>query len=127
MNIGNTLKSLRTEKKLTQFQLAQALNIGQATIAGYENNTREPRLNCLIEYANFFECSLDYLVGREDDFGNILIPPTKQKKETAELTPDGKELIEIFNSLEKEYRVQILEYARYFAQRRGIKTKKFEF
>ena len=63
--IPNILKDLRKNQNLTQFQLSQALKIGQATIAGYENGSREPHINSLIAYANFFECSVDYLLGRK--------------------------------------------------------------
>ena len=40
MNICDTLKSLRLERNLTQYELAKRLNIGQATIAGYESGAR---------------------------------------------------------------------------------------
>ena len=124
MNIGTILKELRIERNLTQYELANALKIGQATIAGYENNTREPRINILNAYANFFECSIDFLVGREDDFGNILIPFAYQKNDsTAELSPDGKELLDIYNALAPEYKAQILEYARYFQERTSAPKK----
>ena len=121
MNITETLKNLRKEHNLTQGQLAERLNIGQATIAGYESGSREPKINILMAYADYFECSVDYLIGREDDFGNILIPPSKEKSAPI-LNQDGKELIEIFNQLEHGYQVQILEYARFIAERRGITT-----
>ena len=75
--IPTILKDLRKNRNLTQFQLSQALKIGQATIAGYENGSREPHINSLIAYANFFECSVDYLLGREDYFGNITIQTEK--------------------------------------------------
>lgn len=53
--IPTILKDLRKNRNLTQFQLSQALKIGQATIAGYENGSREPHINSLIAYANFKE------------------------------------------------------------------------
>ena len=121
MNFAEKSKLLRKERNLSQVKLAEALNLSKACISMIEIGKNEPTANTLIRYADFFECSIDFLLDREDDFGIINIP-LKQSK-TAELTPDGKELIEIFNALEKEYRAQILEYARYFAQRRGIKTK----
>ena len=73
MRIGEKLKKLRLEACLTQAQLAQALNIGQTTVAAYENGTHDPQVYSLIAYADFFKCSLDYLVGREDELGNINI------------------------------------------------------
>ena len=73
METCKILKFLRKERNLTQEDLSKILKIGQATIACYENGTREPHILSLIAYANFFECSIDYLVGRSDDFGNVTI------------------------------------------------------
>ena len=63
--IPTILKDLRKNRNLTQFQLSQALKIGQATIAGYENGSREPHINSLIAYANFLNAPLIiFLAGR---------------------------------------------------------------
>ena len=71
MNIAETLKNLRLEHGLTQTELGKRIKIGQATIACYENGQREPHILSLMAYADYFECSIDYLLGRSDDFGNI--------------------------------------------------------
>lgn len=71
MKINERLKKLRIDNGLTQMQLAQELKIGQTTVAAYENGTHDPQIYSLVAYADFFKCSLDYLVGREDEFGNI--------------------------------------------------------
>lgn len=118
MNFSTRLHELRQEKNLTQKELAAYVGLSANSICEWEKGRCQPGIEQLIALSSLFECSIDYLVGTADDFGVINFT-----KEPAELTPDGKELIEIFNALEKEYRAQILEYARYFAQRRGIKTK----
>lgn len=58
------LKELRLEKGLTQMKLAEATGLSQAGIAKWENGNRLPSLDCLLSLANYFECSLDFLVGR---------------------------------------------------------------
>ena len=118
--IPNILKELRKSRNLTQFQLSQILKIGQATIAGYENGSREPHINSLIAYANFFECSVDYLLGREDDFGNVVV----QTEKPAPLPQDEQELLNIYQALSPAHRAQILEYARYFAEKSGAATRR---
>ena len=118
--IPNILKELRKSRNLTQFQLSQILKIGQATIAGYENGSREPHINSLIAYANFFECSVDYLLGREDDFGNVVV----QTEKPAPLPQDEQEMLQIYQSLSPAYRSQVLEYARYFAEKSGAATRR---
>ena len=73
MDFGEKSKYLRKEKGLSQVELAQALNVSKACISMIEIGKNEPTANALIRYANFFECTADYLLGREDDFGNITV------------------------------------------------------
>lgn len=67
------IKELRNEQNLTQKELAQRINSTDKNIWAYENKIATPPLETLIRLADFFNCSLDYLVGRSDDFGNINI------------------------------------------------------
>lgn len=69
MNIfGKRIKKLRKEYELTQKKLAEQLGIGQTTIANYENGSRFPNPNILKSFADFFNVSIDYLVGRTENF-----------------------------------------------------------
>lgn len=67
MKIGDRMKKLREEKGLMQQDVCNALDIEQSTLANYENNRRVPKTDILIEIANYYGVSLDYLVGRTDD------------------------------------------------------------
>lgn len=60
------LRELRKEKGLSQLQLALALNTNQNTISRYETGEREPGIAELIKIADFFDVSVDYLIGRRD-------------------------------------------------------------
>ena len=113
MTFSNTSKALRKEKGLSQVQLAEALNISKACISMIEIGKNEPTANTLLKYADFFQCSTDYLLGREDDLGNITIHTEKP----APLPPDTQELVNIYQALSPAHRSQILEYARYFAEK----------
>ncbi|MFW6267113.1 MAG: HD domain-containing phosphohydrolase [Halanaerobium sp.] len=62
-NFKDRLRTLRKEMNLTQNKLAGKLNYSRSTIAQYERGVRTPSNNFLIEVANFFEVSLDYLMG----------------------------------------------------------------
>jgi len=115
MTFSNTSKTLRKEKGLSQVQLAEALNISKACISMIEIGKNEPTANTLLKYADFFQCSTDYLLGREDDFGNITIHTEKP----APLPQDEQELLSIYQALSPTHRSQILEYARYFAEKSG--------
>lgn len=59
------LKELRTEKNVMQFTLAYQCGLSARQIIRYEQGTSEPTLSALIKLADFFDVSLDYLVGRE--------------------------------------------------------------
>ena len=60
------LKQLRKEKKISQLKLAFDLNMSQNTISRYETGEREADYACLIKFADYFNVSLDYLLGRTD-------------------------------------------------------------
>lgn len=59
------LKELREQKKLKQKEIAEILHIAPSTYGGYELETSEPNINTLIQLADYYDVSLDYLVGRE--------------------------------------------------------------
>lgn len=61
------LKELRKKKKISQLKLALDLNINQNSISRYENMEREADYATLIKFADYFDVSLDYLLGRSDD------------------------------------------------------------
>jgi len=64
--LGKRIKDLRVDKKLTQEELSQELNIDKSTIAKYETDKIAPSIPMLIVLAKFFEVSTDYLLGLED-------------------------------------------------------------
>ena len=60
------LKELRKKKRISQLKLALDLNINQNSISRYENMEREADYATLIKFADYFDVSLDYLLGRTD-------------------------------------------------------------
>lgn len=60
------LQELRSEKGLSMRQLSAELGIPYATYGSYEKGDREPNIETLIKMADFFECSVDRLLGREN-------------------------------------------------------------
>ena len=61
------LKELRRKKGLSQLRLATDLNTTQNTISRYETGEREPGIDELIEIADYFNVSVDYLIGRTEN------------------------------------------------------------
>lgn len=66
MGFAERLKELRTERQVTQLMLAQALGMTDRTFRKYEARSIDPTLSVLIALADYFDVSLDYLVGRSD-------------------------------------------------------------
>ena len=60
------LKLLRTKKGLSQQQLADIICTSQHSINKYENHNVEPDIDTLIAFADFFNTSVDYLIGNTD-------------------------------------------------------------
>ncbi len=60
------LRKLREESKVTQKQLADAIGISQQSINKYENHKIEPDIHTMIQIANYFQTSVDYLVGNTE-------------------------------------------------------------
>ncbi|MGN0165156.1 MAG: helix-turn-helix domain-containing protein, partial [Lachnospiraceae bacterium] len=61
------LKLLRTQKGISQQKLANEIGISQQSINKYENQNIEPDINTLIALADYFETTVDYLIGRTDN------------------------------------------------------------
>ncbi len=58
------LKALRTERNLKQLDVAKAIHVVPAAISNYETGKNQPLYPVLIELADFYNVSTDYLLGR---------------------------------------------------------------
>ena len=92
----NRIKFLREELGWTQVFLADRIGISRQVLSNYENEINQPSPELLIKFADTFECSIDYLLGRADDFGVISLQP---KSTTSSLTKDEQELLNDYRSL----------------------------
>lgn len=93
------IKELRKTAGLTQENIAKKLKISRQVFANYENEVNQPSLEMLCEIADLFNCSIDYLVGREDEDGAIMIYGNQLSKDENQLIdklralPDTKKKI----------------------------------
>lgn len=67
MQLNDALKRSRKFRKVTQKQAAAAAGITESMYQFYEYGKNEPTARVLIALADYFDVSLDYLVGRSDD------------------------------------------------------------
>ena len=94
----NRLKQLRIKKNIKQQDLAKALNVTKQSVSNWENGKRLPNIEILILLADFYNCSLDYLVGRDLKEDNLKTINTL----VSDLGPSSyNEVISILNILKK--------------------------
>ncbi len=61
------LKQLRNERRFYQRELAEYLGVSVRTYQFYESGHNEPNIKSLIALADFYNVTIDYLVGRTDE------------------------------------------------------------
>lgn len=101
------LKELREERHLTQNDIAKEIKTSQTNIGRWEKELNEPAASFLIRLADFFQCSTDYLLGREDDFGNVTI----QTEKPAPLPQDEQKLLDTYRQLDTVNKMHVSAYA----------------
>ncbi|MDI9261277.1 helix-turn-helix domain-containing protein [Alicyclobacillus sendaiensis] len=80
MLLGQRLRSLRKSNNLRRDDVAEAIGVTPRLITFYETGDKTPSLEAAIKLADFFDVSLDYLVGRTDD-------PTPPKRGSSSQEP----------------------------------------
>lgn len=63
----NNIRSERVRIDCTQAELGEKLGVSVDTVRNWEDGVTQIRINQLIDMANLFSCSIDYLLGRTDD------------------------------------------------------------
>ena len=63
MNLGENIYRLRTERHMSQGDLADALDVSRQSVSKWENNSATPDLEKLVKMSQLFEVTLDELVG----------------------------------------------------------------
>lgn len=62
MNLGENIYRLRTEKNMSQGDLADALEVSRQSVSKWENNSAVPELDKVIRLSQIFEISIDELI-----------------------------------------------------------------
>lgn len=89
MDLGNILSKLRKNKGLSQRAFANAFGISSGAVAMWETNKRLPDIETLIRLAEFYDVSLEYLLGRSEE---------KSGFSNKDLTQREKDLITYFHN-----------------------------
>jgi len=93
-SIGKRIENLRKKKKLTQQQLADAIEIARGNISSYESGRFHPSIESAIALAKFFNVSTDWLLTGEEN-----TMPEEQKK-----------LLDVYSQLDEGDKKQVFDY-----------------
>jgi len=98
---AEVLKLLRQEKGFSQRELAKELNISHSTLGMYEVGKREPDHNTLRRIADYFDVSLDYLLGRSGERNEHPVTQAAHRADDGDedLPPEAIERIEELKAL----------------------------
>ena len=87
------LRILRNKKGISQQTLASLLGISQQSVNKYENHDVEPDINTMIKIADYFDVTIDYLVGRGEN-----------ETDSCNLQSNSMDITQKYNSLTKKER-----------------------
>ena len=107
MGFSTILKTLRKENNLTQSELARLAGISTSCISMIELEQREPTAQTIIALSKALNVSAGYLLGIEDDFGNVNVNNT--------LTREEQRLLNAFKKLNDVAREKLIEDAEFYA------------
>ena len=118
------LRDLREEAGLSMVELAKAIGVSDAAICKWENGLAEPKLGYIIRLAEYFDCSTDYIMGKDGDFsvakkpvvrvtdgrGAVVTPHVTTA--AVPLSPDEESLLVTFKGLSPDMKAVLKETAR---------------
>ena len=102
MKFSSTLKELREQNHVTQNQLASHLKLTRSTIVGYETKGKQPDYERLLQIADYFHVSVDYLLTGSETNG-ISVPPDSSEYR----------LLCAYLNLSSDSRQQLFEYTEF--------------
>lgn len=110
----NVIRQLRKEKGISMKELGAFLGVTESAVSFYESGKRQPDYNTLMKIADYFDVSVDYLLGRNTQKNNA--PLLSQKDVVINATPvqgsiDVETLLEYFALLTFSERQEFLKAA----------------
>lgn len=107
--LGDRLKELRLNNGLKQSDLLKKFNLSSARYSQYENDKRVPDYELLIKFADFYNVSIDYLLGRT----NVIKPENI----------DENDLLVKLNTADSETKASVEQFLNYLLYEKERKNK----
>ena len=120
MKLGDMIAELRIDNGLKQKQLAEILNVSPGTVSNYENEVYYPDVEKIVQLADLFHVTTDYLLGRTDNN----ISPELLNKRIADGKPIAK-YIHILQTLPEDRQRAVMAILEDMDFRRDIELKKY--
>ncbi|WP_328805265.1 helix-turn-helix domain-containing protein [Paenibacillus albicereus] len=98
MTMGDRLRELRLSKNLSQEEVSRHIGITRSAYSHYEINNRQPVYETLMKLAAFFEVSLDYMIGGDQN-----------QSDSQQLNKDTLDLLQTLNRMEPDKRKLYIE------------------
>ena len=111
------LRKLRISRGISQQQLADIIGTSQQSINKYENHNVEPDIQVLMKLADYFETTVDYLVGHVSLFENQHPP------KALELSKEENILVGEYRMLSKEEKESIKLIFKNYLKNKRIQEK----
>lgn len=102
MLIGEKIKELRKNSKITQEQLGNAIGVSKMAISYFEKGKKSPGRESLEKIADYFGVTTDYLLGRSED-------PELNEEEDKAVSKEGKNIMSLIESLPEDERKKAWE------------------
>lgn len=110
--LGDRLKELRLNNGLKQSDLLKKFKLSSARYSQYENDKRVPDYELLIKFADFYNVSIDYLLGRT----NVIKPENI----------DENDLLAKLNTADSETKASVEQFLNYLLYEKERKNKEKE-
>lgn len=114
MDIGRQLRNLLDQERISQKELAKALNISDSTLSDYVKNRRQPDAKTVIRIASYFHTTTDYIYGLTSVRDPITIPYNAEERH----------LVNIYRAIPEDKRPLYIETGRVFSLYGKNKKKK---
>ncbi|MGG0017230.1 helix-turn-helix transcriptional regulator [Bacillus subtilis] len=120
VKFNETLKKLRREKNLSQKELGNKLGLAESTIGMYEQGKRQPDYETLLKIADFFEVTLDFLLGNPR--GGSSVKETGDSYNISD--PDLQIAFKDASDFSEEARRQAIDFIEYLKEKEKAKGRK---
>lgn len=100
VTLGEKLKQARADKGITQEEAARFIGVKAQTISGYENNYRQPDAAILRSFADLYNTSTDFLLGRVDN--NLPFCQANQTESEKTMSKETLDVAKIYDALPED-------------------------